>query len=121
MSSATVPSRFEIALIWLRGSKVKFLHIAALTSTIWSFASQAGEPSHSLVDGSSADVPWQQAWVQPWRLRSYCSFDVTQGRCYCPDHCGSDYEFYYCSQKSFGCCHIGGGYCNWDGLLRCRP
>jgi hypothetical protein len=27
----------------------------------------------------------------------------------CSDHCGSDYQFYYCSEASFGCCRIGGG------------
>jgi len=121
MSSATVPSRFQTALIWLARYQVKFLRIAALTSTVWSFACQAGGPSHSLVNGSSAEVHWQQARLRSWRLRSYCNFDVTQGRYYCPNHCGSDYEFYYCSQRSFGCCHIGVGHCGWDGLLRCRP
>jgi len=98
---------------------VKLFRIAALTSTVWSFACQAGEPSYSLVNQSSTHFHWQQAWLRP--LRSYCSFDVTQGRYYCPNHCGSDYEFYYCSDRSSGCCHVGGGYCDWGGLLRCRP
>src|SRR5262249_48740045 len=44
-----------------------------------------------------------------------------RARYYCSNHCGSDYEFYYCSKKSFGCCRIGVGYCDLDGLLRCHP
>ena len=40
---------------------------------------------------------------------------------YCSDHCGSDYQFYFCSRESFGCCRVGFGYCDWNGLLRCHP
>ena len=43
------------------------------------------------------------------------------GRPYCSDHCGFDYQFYFCSRDSFGCCRIGFGYCDWNGLLRCHP
>jgi outer membrane immunogenic protein len=35
--------------------------------------------------------------------------------------CGTDYQFYYCSRVSYGCCHIGDGYCDYRGFLRCRP
>jgi hypothetical protein len=26
----------------------------------------------------------------------------------------------YCSEASFGCCHVGRGYCDPSGLLRCH-
>jgi len=64
---------------------------------------------------------WQEPLDLPPRFRNHCSFDISRGRYYCSDHCGYDYQFYYCSKRSFGCCHIGLGYCDWDGLLRCRP
>jgi hypothetical protein len=67
------------------------------------------------------DYDWQGPAELPRRYRNHCSFDVTHGRYYCSNHCGFDYQFYYCSQGSFGCCRIGVGYCGWDGLLRCRP
>jgi hypothetical protein len=64
---------------------------------------------------------WQEPADLPRRFRNHCSFDVTFGRYYCSNHCGSNYQFYYCAPRSFGCCRIGAGYCDWDGLLRCRP
>jgi hypothetical protein len=66
-------------------------------------------------------VGWWAAPYVPPRFRNHCRFDATHGYYYCSDHCGSDYQFYYCSNRSFGCCHIGVGYCDYEGLLRCRP
>jgi len=59
---------------------------------------------------------------QSVRLRSpgHCSYDPTHGYYYCSNHCGADYEFYFCSPRSFGCCHIGVGYCDYLGFLRCH-
>jgi hypothetical protein len=65
--------------------------------------------------------PWQGPLDLPPRFRNHCRFDVTYGRYYCSNHCGADYQFYYCSQASFGCCHVGAGRCDWNGLLRCWP
>jgi hypothetical protein len=39
----------------------------------------------------------------------------------CANHCGPNYQFYYCSDWSSGCCHIGLGYCNPGGVLHCNP
>ena len=52
---------------------------------------------------------------------NHCAYDSFSGRAYCSDHCGFDYQFYYCSPLSYGCCHLGFGYCDWSGLLRCHP
>ena len=57
----------------------------------------------------------------PPRFRNHCAIDCASGRPYCSDHCGFEYEFYYCSQQSFGCCKIGFGYCDGSGQLRCHP
>jgi hypothetical protein len=65
-------------------------------------------------------VDWQVPQSLPPRFRNHCAFDPFSGRPYCSDHCGSDYQFYYCSRQSFGCCRVGFGYCDWSGLLRCH-
>ncbi|HUD85717.1 MAG TPA: hypothetical protein VMR17_04655 [Xanthobacteraceae bacterium] len=64
---------------------------------------------------------WQEPAQLPPRFRNHCTFENFTGRPYCSDHCGIDYQFYYCSPASFGCCHLGHGYCDWGGLLRCHP
>jgi hypothetical protein len=66
-------------------------------------------------------VDWQAPLQLPPRFRNHCAVETFTGRPYCSDHCGGDYQFYYCSQTSFGCCHLGHGYCAWNGLLRCTP
>ena len=55
----------------------------------------------------------------PRRFQNHCGWDF--GHLYCEDHCGAGYQIYYCTRASFGCCHVGDGYCDRDGLLRCRP
>ncbi len=82
------------------------------------FAAGSGiAPASSL----SIRVDWQEPQFLPPRFRNHCSFENFTGRPYCSDHCGSDYQFYYCSEASFGCCHLGRGYCDLNGLLRCHP
>jgi hypothetical protein len=57
----------------------------------------------------------------PPRLRNHCGFASLGWRPYCSNHCGAGYQFYYCSEVSSGCCHVGYGYCDFGGLLRCHP
>ncbi len=64
---------------------------------------------------------WQGPLSLPPRFRNHCRFDIRHGRVYCSNHCGLDYQFYFCSPVSFGCCHINYGYCDWKGTLRCAP
>lgn len=66
-------------------------------------------------------VDWQPPWSLPPRFRNHCRYDRVRGRRYCANHCGPDYQFYFCSSESFGCCHSGYGYCDWKGHLRCAP
>jgi hypothetical protein len=67
------------------------------------------------------EVDWQGPESLPPRFRNHCVADAVRGRSYCSDHCGRDYQFYYCARGSFGCCRVGFGYCDWSGLLRCAP
>jgi hypothetical protein len=72
-------------------------------------------------DAPLIEVDWQYPQSLPPRFRNHCAVDTFSGRPYCSDHCGFEYQFYYCSRESFGCCRIGFGYCDWNGLLRCHP
>jgi hypothetical protein len=66
-------------------------------------------------------VDWQYPQSLPPRFRNHCSTEYWTGRAYCADRCGGDYQFFYCSEGSFGCCHLGRGYCDVHGVLRCSP
>ena len=71
--------------------------------------------------GSAILVDWQPPELLPRRFRNHCAFERWSGRPYCANHCGSGYEFYYCTPASFGCCAVGYGYCDYRGRLRCHP
>jgi hypothetical protein len=66
-------------------------------------------------------VDWQYPAGLPRQYRNHCAVDRFTGRPYCSNHCGFDYQFYYCSPGSSGCCRVGFGYCDWNGLLTCSP
>jgi hypothetical protein len=66
-------------------------------------------------------VDWQPPQSLPRRFRNHCTIAPDSGRPYCSDHCGLDYQFYFCSRESFGCCRPGFGYCDWNDILRCHP
>jgi len=55
----------------------------------------------------------------PRRHQNHCGY--YNGHFICADHCGADYQVYYCSNTASGCCHIGLGYCDGAGRLRCSP
>jgi hypothetical protein len=71
--------------------------------------------------GAAILVDWQYPEALPPRFRNHCSTEYFTGRPYCADRCGSDYQFFYCSEGAFGCCHLGRGYCDIHGVLRCSP
>ena len=81
----------------------------------------AGAPDITPAGGLTIRVDWQVPEYLPSRFRNHCTYENFTGRPYCSDHCGIDYQFYYCSEASFGCCHLGRGYCDFNGLLRCHP
>lgn len=83
--------------------------------------SSAGAWVRLPVNGPLVEADWQSPEFLPRRFRNHCFFDPARGRFFCASHCGLGYQFYYCSRESFGCCHVGFGYCDWNGLLRCAP
>jgi hypothetical protein len=98
----------------------------ALALSLLSFSAQVTGAGWIVTSGGAAHdvgirVDWQYPWQLPPRLRNHCAYEHFTARPYCSGHCGSDYQFFYCSQASFGCCHFGRGYCDWSGLLRCSP
>ena len=62
---------------------------------------------------------WVAMPLLPRRLQNHCGYH--NGNFICEDHCGIDYQVYYCSPAATGCCHIGRGYCDGYGNLRCSP
>lgn len=93
--------------------------LAVLAVLGWSSFCQAGEPAYTPVYGFLSWFDGRDPADLPPRFRTNCS--LHNGRVYCAYRCGSTYQFYYCSRVSFGCCHIGDGYCDYRGALRCRP
>lgn len=80
----------------------------------------AGELNYSPIRPPLIASDWQPPSALPRAFRNHCHFDG-EGRFYCSNHCGLDYQFYYCTPASFGCCRPGFGYCDWKGHLRCAP
>ena len=113
-----------MSLIDLRWAATQAAAIAAVALALLPMAAR----SSPLKDGwnYSAAKPFvaidlQFPWSLPPRFRNHCRYDPIHGRPYCANHCGPDYQFYFCSSESFGCCHRGYGYCDWKGHLRCAP
>jgi hypothetical protein len=79
------------------------------------------QPHSSSVAGPLIAVDWQDPQALPPQFRNHCRYDSLRGRWYCSNHCGIDYQFYFCSRASFGCCRLGRGYCDRRGHLRCAP
>ncbi len=62
---------------------------------------------------------WAAMPLLPRRYANHCGY--YNGHLTCADHCGADYQIYYCSPTAAGCCHVGRGYCDGTGRLRCSP
>ncbi len=62
---------------------------------------------------------WTAMPLLPRRYQNHCG--IYEGHFVCADHCGVDYQVYYCSRTATGCCHVGEGYCDSTGKLRCGP
>jgi hypothetical protein len=100
---------------------MKILAVTLLTCIAWAFVCSAGHADEMAAGAALIQVDWQEPQSLPRRFRNHCAYEIFSGRPYCSDHCGSEYQFYYCSRQSFGCCRVGFGYCDWSGLLRCHP
>jgi hypothetical protein len=100
------------------------MRIAAYTllaGGIWTTSAIAGVADAPAVTELIIRADWQGPESLPPRYRNHCYYEAFTGRLYCSDHCGGDYQFYFCSELSFGCCHLGHGYCDFRGFLRCHP
>jgi hypothetical protein len=100
---------------------LKTFFAGVLICSTWPTSGQAAGMDASLARDVVVHVDWQRPESLPPLFRNHCSFERFTGRPYCSDHCGGDYQFYFCSEASFGCCHLGHGYCGFDGVLRCHP
>jgi hypothetical protein len=89
---------------------------AALASSAYAGISKLSPERPLLIEAD-----WQEPASLPPRFRNHCTIDPLSGRPYCSNHCGADYQFNFCSRFSFGCCHLGRGYCDGNGQLRCAP
>jgi hypothetical protein len=94
--------------------------ITAVVSPLTSPRAVAAPLNYSPVPAPLVAADWQPPLALPRAFRNHCHFNA-EGRFYCSNHCGLDYQFYYCTQASFGCCRPGFGYCDWNGHLRCAP
>jgi hypothetical protein len=100
---------------------VKVLAVAVLICGIAATMRSAGANDTGPGSRPLIRVDWQDPQSLPPRFRNHCTYENFTGRPYCSNHCGADYQFYFCSLDSFGCCHLGHGYCDFNGLLRCHP
>jgi hypothetical protein len=53
----------------------------------------------------------------PRQNQNHCG--TVEGHYVCADRCGTEYQVYYCPTSATGCCHVGLGYCDAGGKLRC--
>jgi hypothetical protein len=106
---------------------IKTSFFAVLAAVALAGVAHAGPVAVEVLGGAArAGLPvrrvdWQDPALLPPRFRNHCTSSDWWGRPYCENHCGRGYEFYFCSPESFGCCHVGYGYCDWHGHLRCHP
>jgi len=101
--------------------RIKAVALSILTAIVVASAAHAGVVPLAPPGGPVIHVDWQEPAQLPPRFRNHCTAENFTGRPYCSDHCGLDYQFYYCTPGSFGCCRLGHGYCDWNGMLRCHP
>ena len=103
------------------GESLKIVALAVLAMLAPAFIGPTSAWVRPPERGLLIKADWQSPQMLPRRFRNHCRRDSFSGRAYCSDHCGLDYQFYYCSRESFGCCRVGFGYCAWNGWLRCHP
>jgi len=91
--------------------------LAAMAGTCAAAEQRAGRRDAPAVEQFTRS--WAALPALPRRLQSHCG--TRDGHFTCADHCGVDYQIYYCSRTATGCCRIGQGYCDSAGKLRCAP
>ncbi len=100
---------------------MKVIALSVLACVVSASAAGANDTADAPASNLVIRVDWQTPEQLPPVFRNHCTFENFTNRPYCSNHCGIDYQFYFCSPASFGCCHLGHGYCDWNGVLRCHP
>jgi hypothetical protein len=101
------------------GRMKTLIGVAALLvamATTGTAADRRAEPQYS---PAVPQYSWAAMPLLPRPLQNHCGY--YNGHFICADHCGADYQVYYCPATASGCCHIGLGYCDGAGRLRCSP
>ena len=96
--------------------RAKALCLAVFAFLLCMSCCHAGEVFFSPRDGVWTLFDRHGAEYLPPKFQNHCA--LHNGRFYCAHHCGTTYEFFYCSRISYGCCHIGDGYCDYRGWQR---
>ena len=99
----------------------RLMGVAALlvaTATTGTAADIRVEPQYSPAVAQFS-YSWAAMPLLPRKLQNHCGY--YNGHFICADHCGADYQVYYCPSTASGCCHVGLGYCDVAGRLRCSP
>jgi len=91
--------------------------LAAMVVTCAASEQRAGRRQSGAIEQFT--YSWVNMPLLPRRYQNHCG--ERDGHFICADHCGVDYQIYYCSRTATGCCHVGRGYCDSTGKLRCSP
>ena len=78
---------------------VKNTSIALLACVAWAFACAAAQAADPSVDRPVILADWQGPLSLPPHFRNHCSYDRFSHRYLCANHCGIDYQFYYCQPE----------------------
>lgn len=92
--------------------------LLAAMATVGAAADRRVEPQYSPAVAQYS-YSWAALPLLPRQLQNHCGY--YNGHFICADHCGAEYQVYYCPNTASGCCHVGLGYCDFGGRLRCSP
>jgi hypothetical protein len=101
------------------------LCVAALAAVVTAGLATAGAAADRPVEPQVSPAVAQFSYsplampLLPRRHLNHCG--LYNGQYVCADHCGADYQVYACTNSATGCCHVGLGYCDAAGRLRCGP
>lgn len=101
---------------------MKFLFLTALLLAASGSSCRAAERDARRLDSQAIEqfsFSWFGLPPLPRTLQTNCRYHGD--RLICSDNCGSGYQKYFCSPQATGCCHVGHGYCDVEGHLRCMP
>jgi hypothetical protein len=101
--------------------RMKTLMCGVALVAIMAAAGAAAEPRAELASPGMTQFSYSLVPMPPLprRHQNHCGY--VNGHYVCADHCGADYQVYYCPTSATGCCHVGLGYCDAAGRLRCAP